>query len=116
MALNAPPVCRRYARQVKGLRKIFSEYGLIRFRVAVEARWLQQLSQIPDVTEVAEFSPDANAILEQLATNFTVENAQAVKKVPFQFNTQSTIYNSNLLAKLTAEPRIHARQMTMPMT
>ena len=35
-----------------GLRQTFSEYGLIRFRVLVECRWLEKLSEIPEVTEV----------------------------------------------------------------
>ena len=34
---------------MKALRGIFSEYGLIRFRVLVEVRWLQQLAAIPEV-------------------------------------------------------------------
>lgn len=40
---------RRYAAKTATLRSIFSEYGLIRYRVAVECRWLQKLSQIPEV-------------------------------------------------------------------
>jgi hypothetical protein len=43
---------RRYARATNALRKSFSEYGLIRFRVLVECRWLQKLSQIPEVGAV----------------------------------------------------------------
>ena len=34
------------------LRKTFSEYGLTRFRVLVECRWLQKLAEIPEVEEV----------------------------------------------------------------
>ena len=41
--------CRRYGAKVAGLRSIFSEFGLIRFRVLVEIRWLQQLAAIPEV-------------------------------------------------------------------
>lgn len=63
---------------MEGLRKTFSEYGLIRFRVLVECRWLQQLSQLPGVTEVPPFGPAATALLDQLATGFTVEDAQEV--------------------------------------
>ncbi len=40
---------RRYGRATQPFRKIFSEYGLIRYRVLVECRWLQKLSQIPEV-------------------------------------------------------------------
>ena len=71
-------MCRRYARSTAPLRGIFSEYGLIRFRVLVECRWLQKLSQIPQVKEVPAFSAEANAVLEHLATNFSVEQAQQV--------------------------------------
>lgn len=39
----------RYGSKVAALRKTFSEYGLIRFRVLVECRWLQKLSQLPGV-------------------------------------------------------------------
>jgi hypothetical protein len=41
--------CRRYGRSTHPLRHIFSEYGLIRARVLVEVRWLQQLASIPQV-------------------------------------------------------------------
>lgn len=63
------------------IRYAFSEYGLIRFRVLVECRWLQKLSQIPGVVEVPKFSGEANAILDKLATTFTLEQALAVKEV-----------------------------------
>jgi adenylosuccinate lyase len=32
---------RRYAKSVSGLRDVFSEYALIKYRVLVEIRWLQ---------------------------------------------------------------------------
>lgn len=73
--------CRRYASKVSALRQTFSEYGLIRFRILVECRWLQQLAGIPEVTEVPAFSQEANSILDQLATGFGVQDAAAVKKV-----------------------------------
>ena len=45
-----PRSCRRrYGSKVAGLRQTFSEYGLIRFRVLVECRWLQKLSQLEGV-------------------------------------------------------------------
>lgn len=75
------PLDGRYAKATQGFRKIFSEYGLIRFRVLVECRWLQKLSQIPQVTEVPAFSADANAVLDMLSTTFSVEQARQVKAV-----------------------------------
>lgn len=41
---------RRYGSKVAGLRDIFSEYGLIKRRVLVEVRWLQQLAAIPEAS------------------------------------------------------------------
>lgn len=58
----------RYGRLSAPLRSIFSEYGLIRYRVLVECRWLQQLSRIPAVKEVPPFSAEANAVLDALCT------------------------------------------------
>lgn len=43
------PLHRRYGSKVAALRPIFSEFGLIRFRIIVEIRWLQALSRIPQV-------------------------------------------------------------------
>ena len=59
------------------LRTVFSEYGLIRYRVMVEVRWLQQLANHPQIAEVAPFSAEANQILNDLVDNFTVEQASA---------------------------------------
>ena len=56
-------------------------YGLIRYRIAVECRWLQHLSTIPGVVEVPGFSTEANKILDGLASSFSVEDAAKVKEV-----------------------------------
>ncbi|ARU88407.1 adenylosuccinate lyase [Pseudomonas sp. M30-35] len=75
------PVDGRYAGKTSALRPIFSEYGLIRFRVMVEVRWLQRLAAHPGVPEVAPFSAQAQAILNELAENFAEEHAQRVKEI-----------------------------------
>ena len=73
------PLDGRYGRQVKGLRGLVSEYGLIRFRVLAEVRWLQTLSETAGVPEVPTFGEDATAVLERIATGFSVADAQLVK-------------------------------------
>eukprot|EP00793_Prasinoderma_coloniale_P002850 PRCOL_00002332-RA len=75
------PLDGRYGRQVKGLRGLCSEYGLIRFRVLAEVRWLQTLAATEGIAEVPPFSDEANAVLERIATEFSVEDAQKVKDV-----------------------------------
>ncbi|MFC3606748.1 adenylosuccinate lyase [Stutzerimonas tarimensis] len=74
------PVDGRYAGKTTALRSIFSEFGLIRCRVQVEVRWLQRLAAHAGVPEVAPFSAEANALLDQLAENFQLEHAERVKE------------------------------------
>lgn len=75
------PIDGRYGSKTEQLRTVFSEYGLIRYRVMVEVRWLQHLANHPGVIEVAPFSDEANEILNQLVDNFTVEQALRVKEI-----------------------------------
>lgn len=63
------------------LRSTMSEFGLIKYRVLVEVRWLQQLSRTPEVMEVPPFSPAADKFLNDLVANFSVEDALEVKRV-----------------------------------
>ncbi len=81
-ALNAvSPVDGRYGSKTIALRKIFSEFGLIRFRVEVEVRWLQQLARHPQITEVPAFSAATNSFLDQLVANFNEAQAQQIKDI-----------------------------------
>lgn len=75
------PIDGRYGSKTDQLRSVFSEYGLIRYRVMVEVRWLQHLANHPEISEVAPFSDEANGILNQLVDNFTVEQALRVKEI-----------------------------------
>jgi adenylosuccinate lyase len=74
------PVDGRYAGKTSALRPIFSEFGLIRCRVQVEVRWLQRLAAHAGIPEVAPFSDEAIALLDQLAENFQLEHAERVKE------------------------------------
>lgn len=75
------PVDGRYGAKVESLRSIFSEYGLIRYRVLVEIRWLQRLADTPEITEVPAFSEAARRFLDDIADNFGVEDAARIKAI-----------------------------------
>ncbi|AUM14759.1 adenylosuccinate lyase [Ketobacter alkanivorans] len=85
MELNAltaiSPVDGRYGSKTQSLRTIFSEFGLIRFRVLVEVRWLQKLAAHEGIAEVPAFSDETNAILNDIVTQFSVEDAQRIKDI-----------------------------------
>jgi len=73
------PVDGRYADKTAALRPIFSEYGLIRFRVLVEVRWLQRLAAHVGIAELAPFSAEATDFLNALSVKFSPEQAERVK-------------------------------------
>ena len=75
------PIDGRYASKVDALRPIFSEYGLIRFRVEVEVRWLQALAAEAKISEVPAFSDAANQLLNNIISDFSEADAQAVKDI-----------------------------------
>ena len=75
------PVDGRYGSKTTSLRSIFSEYGLIRFRVQVEVRWLQCLANHPGIPEVQPFSEQANRLLDTLAEDFKLDWAERIKEI-----------------------------------
>ncbi|KZN55379.1 adenylosuccinate lyase [Pseudoalteromonas luteoviolacea CPMOR-2] len=75
------PVDGRYGSKTKELRSIFSEFGLIKYRVTVEVRWLQALAKADAIKEVPAFSDEANALLDSIVDNFSEEDAQRVKDI-----------------------------------
>jgi len=81
-ALSAvSPVDGRYGSKTAPLRPVFSEFGLIKYRLIVEVRWLQALAANPGVIEVPALSQAANAALETLISNFDESGAQKVKDI-----------------------------------
>lgn len=81
-ALSAiSPIDGRYGSKTSALRPIFSEYGLIKSRLIVEVRWLQQLAENADVVEVPALSTAANQRLEALISDFDESQAQKVKDI-----------------------------------
>jgi adenylosuccinate lyase len=75
------PIDGRYANKVDALRPIFSEYGLIRYRVEVEVRWLQALANQADILEVPTLSDSAQQVLNSIVSNFSIADAEAVKNI-----------------------------------
>ena len=75
------PTDGRYADKVAGLRDILSEYGLIRYRVLVEVRWLQWLADEPAVPELTALSPLMKDLLNNIVDKFSTDDAERVKKI-----------------------------------
>ena len=75
------PLDGRYGDKTADLRPIFSEYGLMRHRILVEVRWLQLLARNDAIAEVSALSEHASKLLDNIAENFTLEDAQRIKNI-----------------------------------
>ena len=81
-ALSAiSPIDGRYADKTWDLRSICSEYGLIRYRLIVEVRWLQALAAEPEVGDIEPFSAEATEFLDSLVNEFDINEGQQVKSI-----------------------------------
>jgi adenylosuccinate lyase len=75
------PTDGRYADKVNGLRNIFSEYGLIRFRVLVEVRWLQCLADEAAIPELPPMSTVMKDVLNHIIDGFSLDDAERIKNI-----------------------------------
>ncbi|MEW6164899.1 MAG: adenylosuccinate lyase [Pseudomonadota bacterium] len=75
------PLDGRYAAKVEPLRAHFSEFGLIRNRIRVEIEWLKALAANPAIAEVPAFAAATVVALDAAVGEFSVADADAVKKI-----------------------------------
>jgi adenylosuccinate lyase len=80
------PLEGRYYEKVDSLRPIFSEYGLIRFRVLVEVRWLQMLAEFANLPELPPFGHHALSLLNDMVDNFSEQDAARIKHLESGIN------------------------------
>lgn len=75
------PIDGRYGDKTTELRTIFSEYGLLKYRVQVEVRWLQKLASQAEILEVPALSELATKHLNQIVENFDEQDALRIKTI-----------------------------------
>ncbi len=75
------PIDGRYAGKCAEFREIFSEYGLIKRRVAVECAWLEALCAEPGVAECAALGDAERESLRAIAEGFSLSDARRVKEI-----------------------------------
>jgi adenylosuccinate lyase len=75
------PLDGRYGNKTATLRPVFSEYGLIRFRVLVELRWLQRLATLPGIPEFGPFDAQTILALNAILDDFSPADAARVKAI-----------------------------------
>lgn len=84
--LAISPLEGRYHEKVSELRPVFSEFGLIKFRVIVEIGWLEMLTEHGKLPELPPLSNHAKNILSALVENFSEQDAARVKHIESGIN------------------------------
>ncbi len=79
--LAVSPLDGRYQSKCQELSPYFSEYGLMRYRVLVEIKWLQALAAAPAIAELPALSAEDQASLDALFSDFDIADAQRIKEI-----------------------------------
>ena len=98
------PLDGRYADKAAPLRDYLSEYGLIRYRVLVEVRWLQHLADDPAVAELASLDAPVKDLLNATVDNFGLDDARRVKSHEAKTNHDVKAVEYFLREKLAGIP------------
>lgn len=72
------PIDGRYEAVCRPLKNYFSEYALMKYRVAVEIKYFIALCKIP-LPELADFNKDFLQLIDKIADKFTPDDAVAIK-------------------------------------
>ena len=98
------PVDGRYASRCVELRELFSEGGLIRARVRVEAAWLQTLAQQSGIPELDGLTGQDLAALQELVARFSPAEAAEVKQLERETNHDVKAVEYFIKRRLAAHP------------
>lgn len=80
------PIDGRYAEQTAELKPIFSEFGLMRYRLLIEIKWLLKLASEPQIKDIKPLSKKAQKFLINLFDNFNDNDAKQVKLIEQKTN------------------------------
>lgn len=102
------PIDGRYGSKTSELRTIFSEFGLLKYRVKVEVNWLIKLADTPEIHEVPPLSSQARAFLLAIADNFNEADAAEIKDIEKTTNHDVKAVEYFLKRKTAQLDELHA--------
>src|SRR3990167_11137553 len=80
------PLDGRYQEKIQSLRHIFSEFGLIKFRLQVEINWIKMLAEFANLPEIPALSTRSKTMLDDLIENFSIQDALRIKHIEAGIN------------------------------
>ena len=102
--LAISPLDGRYREKCAELAPVFSEFGLMRYRVLVEVRWLQKLAGEPGIAECPPLGEEHRKYLEKLAAEFSPADARRIKQLEATTNHDVKAVEYFLKEKLSESP------------
>ena len=84
--LAISPLDGRYKSKCEDLTPYFSEFALMRYRVLVEIKWLQKLSEHDQIDDLQVISERGLEYLDDLIENFSIADAQHIKAIEVTTN------------------------------
>lgn len=102
------PLDGRYVDKTKALRPIFSEYGLIKYRVIIEIRWLEALANQEKIKEIPPFSAKATKDLHHIINHFNKDDAHRIKAIEKTTNHDVKAVEYFLKEKVAHNPELNA--------
>ena len=75
------PLDGRYKSKCADLAPYFSEFALMRYRVLVEVKWLQKLSEHDQIDDLQVISDRGLQYLDDLVENFSLDDARRIKEI-----------------------------------
>ena len=100
------PIDGRYSAKTGPLKAIFSEYGLIKYRLLVEVRWLEEMSKNSQISEVPEFSLKSKNVLSNIVDNFSLADAKVIKEIEKTTNHDVKAVEYYLKEKVSSNPEL----------
>jgi len=100
------PIDGRYGAKTGPLKRIFSEYGLIKYRLLIEVRWLEAMSKNSQIPEVPEFSLKSKNVLSNIVDNFSLEDAKVIKEIEKTTNHDVKAVEYYLKEKVSSTPEL----------
>ena len=83
---NISPIDGRYSNLADELRPIFSEFGLMKYRVLIELEWFIHLSEQRSIPHLPKISTNQKRKLYSIFHNFSIKEAKKIKKYESKTN------------------------------
>ncbi len=108
--LSLSPLDGRYREKCAELTPLFSEFGLMRYRVLVEIKWLLGLAAEPGIAECPQLDDEGKAYLEKLAADFSLADAMRVKELEATTRHDVKAVEYFLKEKLSQKPELDSHR------